>query len=190
MLLAVLILWQNFHLVDLCLLGQLGELLERSEFLVVWWHLVVIVYIFISLDINPLRNIRIKLWSINLLSALDTIMSGAHPLALFSRMSSFLVGTAKALLRLSIGGLGSQNTLGVIGPLSQTQSLFCIWLIVHYGLIESLFLTSILIKLAMWGPFRFKFGLEGVILVVPAQWALYLASFAGDVGWASWWSSV
>jgi hypothetical protein len=57
-------------------------------------------------------------------------------------------------------------------------------------LIKSLFLTSILIKLGMWGAFRFKFGLEGVILVVPAQWALYLASFAGDFRWPSWWSSV
>jgi len=104
---------------------------------------------FISLGINPLRNIGIKLRPINLLGALDTIMSGAHPLALFSRMSSFKVGAAEAVLRLGIGGLSRQNTLGVIGPLSQTQSLFCIWLIVHYGLIESLFLTSILIELAM-----------------------------------------
>jgi hypothetical protein len=76
-------------------------------------------------------------------------MNGAHHLALLSRMSSFLVGAAEALLRLGIGGLSRQNALGVIGPLSQTQSLLCIWLIVHYGLIKSLFLTSILIKLGM-----------------------------------------
>ena len=191
MLLVVLIFWEDFHWIDLCLLGQLGELLERSELLAVRRSLIISVDTFMSLGTNPLRNIGIKLWLIGLLAALDSILNGAHPLALFSRMPSFLAGTAKVLQRLGIGRLGRQSILGVVGPLSQTQSLFCIWLVVHYGLIKSLFLTSTLIKLGMRRSFRFKFGLEGMILVVFAQWALCLATFAADVRWVSGsWSSL